>query len=187
MASLINWVYSITTGTVLRFLSTTGLYKKKASLLVIGLDNAGKTTLLGMLAHDKIMCHEPTSHPNSEALQIGDVQFTVHDLGGHLAARRLWKSYYDNTSCVLFMVDTTDFKRMNEARNELSKILADSNGIPVLVLGNKIDSRDSCSELQFRRYMNLYEDEDENIGVFMCSVVKRAGVNEAFKWLGSKV
>jgi GTP-binding protein SAR1 len=163
-----------------------GLYNKKASLLVIGLDNAGKTTLLGMLVHNKIKCYEPTSHPNMETLQIGGVEFTTHDLGGHLAARRLWQSYYTSTSCVLFMVDTTDHKRMGEACMELSRILADANGIPVLVLGNKIDALGAYSEYQLRCALNLHT-KNENIGVFMCSVVKRAGIEEAFEWLSKKV
>jgi GTP-binding protein SAR1 len=186
MASLINWVYSVTTGTGLWFLKMTGLYTKKAKLLVIGLDNSGKTTLLGMMANDKIGCHEPTSHPNHETLNIEGIEFSAHDMGGHIAARRLWQSYYANISCVLFMVDTTDIYRMGEARNELSRIIADSNGIPILVLGNKIDTRDACSELQLRRYLNLYENE-ENVGVFMCSVIKRAGIQEAFKWLATRI
>jgi GTP-binding protein SAR1 len=186
MASIINWVYSSITGSGLWFLTMSGLYTKKANILVIGLDNAGKTTLVGMLINDKFQHHEPTSHPNKEVLNIGGIEFTVHDLGGHVSARRLWKSYYVNTDCVLFMVDVTDVYRMHEVRQELSKIVADLNDVPILIIGNKIDARNACSEAQLRRYLNL-SPIDENIGVFMCSIVKRAGIKEAFKWVISRL
>lgn len=177
------------TGTCLWFLRLSGIYKKKVSLLIIGLDNVGKTTMLGLLANNQIRCHEPTYHPNMEVVQVGGVEFNAHDLGGHLSARRLWQSYYINATCVIFMVDATDIERMSESRAELSKILVDVNHIPVLVLGNKIDSPVACSEVQLRRYLNIYDNDDIdcNIGVFMCSVVKRTGIKQAFEWIVSKV
>lgn len=186
MFSIANWMYYITTAPLVWVLKSTGLYAKKASLLIIGLDNAGKTTLLGMLANDKIECHEPTNHPNQESIQVGSVIFNTVDLGGHLAARRLWKSYQMNIDCILFMVDSSDHYRMAEARDELSNLMADNDGIPILVIGNKIDSSNSCSKLQLQQYLGLVND-DPNVGVFMCSVVKRAGVKEAFKWIETKI
>jgi GTP-binding protein SAR1 len=189
MTSLVNWVYSSMKGTSLWFLKLSGIYTKKVSLLIIGLDNAGKTTMLGLLANDQIKYHEPTYHPNMELVQVGGIEFKAHDLGGHLSARRLWQSYYINSSCIIFMVDSTDIERMKESCNELANILVDVNHIPVLVLGNKNDSQSACSEVELRRYLNLYDidDIDTNIGVFMCSVVNRTGIDQAFEWLISKV
>lgn len=182
MSSLVNWMYSIATAPFSWLMYTTGLSAKQADLLIIGLDNAGKTTLLGMLSTDKIMCHEPTMHPNKEEIQVGRVRFNAHDLGGHLAARRLWKSYNSCTDCVLFMVDATDMYRIEEARTELSNLIADLGDTPILVIGNKIDSPGACSKAQLCQYLGL-EFDNPNIGVFMCSVVLRAGIKEAFKWL----
>ena len=186
MSTIINWVYYLTTAPFSWFFQATGLSTKKANLLIIGLDNSGKTTLLGLMRNDKIMCHEPTAHPNMEELLIGNIRFTAHDLGGHTAARRLWKSYHANTDCVLFMVDATDSYRIQECRQELYRILADSNKTPVCIIGNKIDAPGAYSEHHLRTLLGIDENEI-NVGLFMCSVVKRAGIQAAFKWIATKL
>lgn len=183
---MVKWFYNV--------LSYLGLYNKNARILFLGLDNAGKTTLLHMLRDDKIIIHEPTRHPQYEELVIGNVRFKTHDLGGHQAARRLWKNYFTAVEGIVFLVDTTDHKRFPEAKEELSKLLADDSlaKCPFLILGNKIDAKESVSAPVLKAQLGLDLDDKKRdipvgtgqpIGVFMCSVVKRAGYADGFRWL----
>lgn len=178
-------------------LTTFGLQNKKARILFLGLDNAGKTTLLHMLRDDKIILHEPTRHPQFEELVIGNIRFKTHDLGGHMAARRLWKNYFAAVEGIVFLVDVTDHDRFPEAREELSRLLMDETlgTCPFLILGNKIDRKGAVSEMQLQKELGLHQlsgkknsslpEGQKPIEIFMCSIVKRAGYAEGFKWMSN--
>jgi len=166
-------------------------------MLFLGLDNAGKTTLLGTLASGRIKSCKPTIRPNCEELALGNITFNTYDLGGHSSARTLWTEYSVGVDVIVFMVDATDKERIHESRDELGYLLSMNqlSKVPVLVLGNKIDLREAMSELELRYYMNLQPHLTTGkeirklaagvrpIEVFMCSVVTRSGYTDGFRWV----
>merc|ERR1712039_301019 len=166
-------------------------------LLFLGLDNAGKTTLLHMLKDDRIATHVPTLHPHTEELMIKNIRFRTYDLGGHETARQIWKHYFACIDGIIFIVDAADRTRFEEAREELSRLLEDGAlaNVPFVVLGNKIDIPVAASEDELRNVLGLYshmtygrEARKNDTGVrpvelFMVSVVKRMGYAEGFQWL----
>lgn len=182
MFSILNVVYNFGSWLML----STGLYTKKANTVIIGLDNAGKTTLLQLLKTNRISSHIPTTHPNKEVVTVGNITFNTFDLGGHVATRRLWKNYFINVDCIIFVVDTSDYERFPECRKELNNIISDMENTPILVLGNKIDRPTSCSRSSLSYQLGINEKEDI-VGLFMCSIVKKVGIKEGFAWLSSKI
>ena len=186
MLSLFKWIISPFKYFGSTIINSTGIWKKKVSIIIIGLDNSGKTTLLCLLKHDRIAVHEPTQHPNSDQINIGNLKMKCFDMGGHMAARRLWTSYSFNMDAIIFMIDTADFTRIEEARTEFVHIICEHINTPILVLGNKIDINNSCNKQDLESYLDIKE-YDKNIKVFMCSIIQRQGITEAFNWLESKL
>uniref|UniRef100_H2LR22 small monomeric GTPase n=3 Tax=Oryzias TaxID=8089 RepID=H2LR22_ORYLA len=197
MSFLWDWIYR-GFSSVLHLL---GLYKKSGKLVFLGLDNAGKTTLLQMLRDDRLGQHNPTLYPTSEELTIAGMTFTTFDLGGHTQARRIWKNYFPAINGIVYLVDCADHERLGEAKTELDALLTDETiaNIPVLILGNKIDRPEAISEDGLRGLFGLHghttgkgnvslkELNLRPLEVFMCSVLKRQGYGDGFRWLSQYI
>lgn len=191
MSFIWNWISG-----ALQFL---GLMNKSGKLMFLGLDNAGKTTLLHMLKDDRMAVHEPTLHPTSETLAMGGMSFTTFDLGGHAQARRVWREYFPAVDGVVFLVDVADVNRLNEAKKELVSLMSDETiaDAPILVLANKIDKQGACSEDQLRNFLQIQTTgkgkipadqlTSRPIEIFMCSVLRKQGYGEGFQWLANYI
>ena len=126
-------------------------------IAILGLDSAGKTTVLYRMQFNEFVNTVPTKGFNSEKVKVSlgghrTVTFHFWDVGGQEKLRPLWKSYTRRTDGLVFVVDAAEGERMEEAKVELHRITrsAENQGIPVLVLANKQDLNGAMSALEVR-------------------------------------
>ena len=163
----------------------------------MGLDNAGKTTLLAMLQNDRFTQTDSTIHPHQAEVVIGNIQFNSYDLGGHAQARKTWSEYAGTVDGIIFMVDAADRNRLEESKNELEGLLKmpELQTVPFVIFGNKIDKPGAVKEEELREIFGLHyhstygkDPNQKNQGnrpieIFMCSILKRVGYADGFEWL----
>ncbi|CAJ1945484.1 unnamed protein product [Cylindrotheca closterium] len=167
-----------------------GFEGKEGSLLMLGLDNAGKTTLLHRLRTGDVRSFPPTDRPHmTEKFECNGITFQAWDMGGHEAVRHLWEDYVCECSAVLFLVDSADKGRLEEAAFELDaligeKIVAD---VPVAIMCNKCDLDEALSSKEIEEGLHYQELQkmqgEENIAMFRISVLKGEGYQSAFRWV----
>ncbi|KAJ8353247.1 hypothetical protein SKAU_G00208140 [Synaphobranchus kaupii] len=133
-------------------------------VVVIGLDSAGKTSLLYRLKLREFVNTIPTKGFNMEKIKVvvgssRATTFQVWDVGGQDKLRPLWKSYTRRTDGMVFVVDSTEAERMEEAKVELHKITrtSENQGVPVLLLANKQDLPSALSVAEVEKVMALHE------------------------------
>jgi len=115
--------------------------KKQMRILMVGLDAAGKTTILYKLKLGEIVTTIPTIGFNVETVEYKNICFTVWDVGGQDKIRPLWRHYFQNTQGLIFVVDSNDRERITEAQEELQKMLQEDElrDATLLVFANKQD------------------------------------------------
>merc|ERR1719483_554186 len=133
--------------------------KKDMRILMVGLEAAGKTTILYKLKLGEVVTTIPTIGFNVETVEYKNIKFTVWDVGGQDKIRPLWRHYYQNTDGVIFVVDSADADRMKTnsqetgAADELNKLLQEDElrDAVLLVFGNKQDLPGACPVDQVSR------------------------------------
>lgn len=133
-------------------------------VVMLGLDSAGKSTVLYRLKFDQYVNTVPTVGFNCEKVKgtLGkakNVSFNIWDVGGQDKVRPLWKSYTRNTDGIVFVVDSVDLERMEEARVELIRIARSTEnlGVPILVVANKQDLPGARDAGEVEKLLNLTE------------------------------
>eukprot|EP00121_Abeoforma_whisleri_P015165 Awhi_evm1s13980 len=155
------------------------------NVLMLGLDAAGKTTILYKLKFDEVVQTLPTIGFNVEEVQSGNVTFSVWDIGGQNKIRRLWHHYYRSAEGLVYIVDSNDEDRIQESRTELMEALsADAlRNIPVLIFANKQDMPYAKSVDEIHQAFGL--DKVRNpIHIQSCTAISGEGIHEGLSWLG---
>lgn len=195
---MIKWVKKKFTGV----LSILGLYYKEVRIAFLGLENAGKTTLMRMLVEGKYIQKMPTHKSYMKEVTIEGLSFQAFDLDQYMITRYTWKDYCIAAQAIIFLVDASSPGRFGQAKEELDRVLSmpELVELPIAILGNKIDRKGAVNEEQLREALGLslektgktsckmQSKEVQNsrpIEVFMCSIANGKGYKEAFQWLNT--
>jgi ADP-ribosylation factor protein 1 len=162
--------------------------KEKLRFVMLGLDAAGKTTILYKLQLGEVVTTIPTIGFNVETVVHKNITFVTWDVGGKDKIRPLWRHYYEGTSALIFVVDSHDHDRMSAqgtARDELARMLgeAELRGCPLLVLANKQDLPSSMRASRIAEVLGLDLLEDRSWYIQPCCAVTGDGLHEGLDWL----
>jgi len=156
-------------------------------VLMLGLDNSGKTTALKKLAEEDISTITPTQGFNIKSVNASGFKLNVWDIGGQKHIRPYWENYFPNTDAVVYVVDSADKRRIDEAADELTTLLAETTlaGVPVLVLANKQDllGAQTAADIMGTEGLDLSQVTDRWIHVGACSAKTGEGLQEALELL----
>jgi GTP-binding protein SAR1 len=174
------------------FLQSLGFAKKTGTIVLLGLDNAGKTTFLHKLRTNSLLTFPPTDQPHKESFTAEGVEFSAWDLGGHEAVRHIWEDFVCEASAVLFLVDVADHQRLEEVRDELDALVEEGmleDGVPLAILLNKADL-EGAMRSDYVAEQIWYDQIVETLGVdrvqmFRMSVLRGRGYQDALRWVAS--
>lgn len=172
-----------------------GLLKHPASVLVIGLDNSGKTTLIQHLkassAGSASQEVTPTVGFQVEEFSKGKINFTVYDMSGQGRYRSLWEAYYADVQAIIFVLDSTDKVRMCVAKDELATLLEHkdihASLCPMLFFANKSDVPGALTNEECMQEMNLFNIRDRPWHMRSSNAITGDGVSEGIEWLSEEI
>ena len=158
-------------------------------IIMLGLDNAGKTTVLYKLKLGEVVTTLPTIGFNVETVVYKHISFTVWDVGGQTKIRRLWQHYYENSDAVVFVVDSSDRQRFAEAKEELDGMLADDRlrAASLLVFSNKTDMPGSATTAEVTEKLGLHERRERDWYIQATCAVTGEGIVEGLEWLADSL
>eukprot|EP00761_Pharyngomonas_kirbyi_P011160 gb/GECH01011185.1/.p1 GENE.gb/GECH01011185.1/~~gb/GECH01011185.1/.p1 ORF type:complete len:182 (+),score=23.32 gb/GECH01011185.1/:1-546(+) len=159
--------------------------EQEVRVLILGLDNAGKTTILYKLQVGEVVTTVPTIGFNMETISFKNVKLQVWDLGGQDRIRPYWRCYYTNTDAIIYVVDSTDRDRMGVAKEELFAMLEEEelNGASLAVFANKQDREDAASAEEISTKLGLTNIRDRQWSIFKTSATKGYGLDDGLEWV----
>ena len=154
---------------------------------MVGLDGAGKTTVLYQLEMSELVKIIPTIGFNVETLDYKGLTFTIWDVGGQDKIRVLWKHYYQNTDGIIFVVDCNDTDRV-EKNEEVLKLMLNEEELKdsdLLVMANKQDLSGSLSPTEITEQIGMRGLKGRPWLVQGTSATTGQGLKEGLDWLAN--
>eukprot|EP00898_Chlorokybus_atmophyticus_P000356 jgi/Chlat1/1320/Chrsp118S01742 len=161
-------------------------WKQEMELALIGLQNAGKTSLVNVIAtggYNEDMI--PTVGFNMRKVTKGAVTIKLWDLGGQPRFRSMWERYCRGVSAIVYVVDAADLESIDAAKTELHELVAKPSlaGVPLLVLGNKNDLPNAIGMEDLIARMHLRDIRNREVCCYSISCKMAHNIDVTLDWL----
>lgn len=158
-------------------------------IIIVGLDNAGKTTILYQFLMNEVVHTSPTIGSNVEEVVWKNIHFLMWDIGGQETLRSAWSTYYTHAQFVILVVDSTDRERLPIIKAELYQALAheDLNKSSLLVFANKQDIKNSMTAAEISQQLNLTSIKEHPWHIQACCALTGEGLYQGLEWIVSNI
>ncbi|XP_022914676.1 ADP-ribosylation factor-like protein 6 [Onthophagus taurus] len=172
-----------------------GIKKKEVNVVVIGLNNSGKSTVINHFKNEEERIDKmeivPTVGFSVERFQNQNLAFTAFDMSGHGRYRDLWEHYYKDCHGIIFVVDSSDRMRLVVVKDELDLLLSHpdvcNKKIPVLFFANKMDCKDSLSSVKIAAALGMDKIMDKPWHISASNALTGEGLQEGVEWLTQQI
>ncbi|KAL6042920.1 ADP-ribosylation factor-like protein 2 [Balamuthia mandrillaris] len=170
---------------LLTILKKQKLKEKEMRLLMLGLDNAGKTTLVKRFNGEEVDEVSPTLGFNINTLEYQGYRLNIWDVGGQKSLRSYWRNYFEQTDGLVWVVDCADKRRLLDCKQELSMLLQEERlaGASLLIFANKQDITGALSSEELTESLALHEIKNRHWRIQPCSALTGQGLTEGMHWL----
>ncbi|KAL9028348.1 MAG: hypothetical protein Q9196_003275 [Gyalolechia fulgens] len=170
---------------MLSILRKARLKDKEMRILMLGLDNAGKTTIVKRLMNEDVNTVSPTLGFIIRTIDYEGYKLNIWDVGGQKTLRTYWRNYFEKTDALIWVVDAADRFRTKDCRRELAGLLQEERlmGASLLVFSNKTDIEDSMSDEDIRKALALDAIKTHRWTIIQCSAITGFNLQEGVKWV----
>ena len=158
-------------------------------IIILGIQNAGKTTILYQLSLGQLVKTTPTIGSNVEELTYNNVKFQAWDLGGQESTRSVWDVYYMNTDAVVYVIDSSDDEYLEESKSQFHKLIAHPTlkNATILIFANKQDLQGAKDMNKLIQEYEFFKIKEHIWHIQACSALKGEGLVTGIKWLSEQL
>ncbi|KAI9726451.1 MAG: ADP-ribosylation factor-like protein 2 [Chrysothrix sp. TS-e1954] len=158
---------------------------KEMRVLMLGLDNAGKTTIVKKIMGEDVRHVDPTLGFIIKTIEYQGYKLNIWDVGGQKTLRTYWRNYFEKTDTLIWVVDSTDRERLQDCKAELSQLLLEERlgGASLLVFRNKSDIQGAISEDEIRKTLGLDAICTHEWRIMSCSAMTGLNLDEGMNWI----
>ncbi|KFG86241.1 ADP-ribosylation factor family protein [Metarhizium anisopliae] len=170
---------------MLSILRKARLKDKEMRILMLGLDNAGKTTIVKKIMGEDVNTVSPTLGFIIKTIDYDGYKLNIWDVGGQKTLRSYWRNYFEKTDALIWVVDATDRLRIDDCRDELHGLLLQErlSGASLLILANKTDVEGCMDEQEIRKALRLDEIRTHQWNMLRCSAMTGENLQEGLAWV----